>query len=332
MDKKVGFNFLWMFSKYGDRVSLYFCNIPVPNGLGVKNIDKLIGWMSWLKKTVRSISDVDIVHACDLDTGRVARKYCKKNRKKLVYDIFDYYIDTHTVPGPLRKLVEKQEIKVINDADATIICTEERREQISLSSPKKICVIHNSPDVDEQISDKAVYDYAYCGSLADMRLISEIFEKYQDNTDLSMIVAGYGKYSQKAEELSSGNEGFEFVGPVTYSEVIKIETEAKVLSAIYEPTIRNHRLCAPNKFYEALALGKPLIVCRGTGIDKVVEQNDIGRVINYDADEFYSALRALTADDTLRSEMGIRARALYEEHYRWSRMKDRLIKLYGEIQ
>ena len=116
-----------------------------------------------------------------------------------------------------------------------------------------------------------------------------------------------------------------------YSKVLEIESEVKVLSAIYEPNTRNHRLCAPNKFYEALALGKPQIVCRGTGIDKIVEENDIGMVIDYDANQFYEALRKLVADDEKRAQMGARARKLYEEKYDWAIMKRVLLEAYDVL-
>lgn len=142
----------------------------------------------------------------------------------------------------------------------------------------------------------------------------------------------YGTYSKFAEELAEQHENFAFLGTLPYSRVLQTAARSRVLSAIYEPTIRNHRLCAPNKFYEALALGKPVIVCRGTGIDKIVEQNNIGAVIDYDASQFYDAVRTLAEDEQLRKEMGVRARTLYEEKYKWSIMKGILLRAYEDLQ
>ena len=34
------------------------------------------------------------------------------------------------------------------------------------------------------------------------------------------------------------------------------------MTAIYDPNISNHYYAAPNKFYEALMLGKPLIMVK----------------------------------------------------------------------
>ena len=108
------------------------------------------------------------------------------------------------------------------------------------------------------------------------------------------------------------------------------ESKSICLSAIYEPTIRNHRLCAPNKFYEALALGKPIIVCKGTGIDKVVEENNIGKVIDYDVHQFYNAVRMFKDNPELCAQMGKRARKLYEEKFSWSIMERLLLETYEQ--
>ena len=312
-------------------VECRFFHCILPTGIGMRNIDKLIKWIRWTKAELNSSGSLHAVHACNLDGGIGAYRFCKKAGVPLVYDIYDYYIDSHHIPGSMKGLVEGMEIDIIDHAEATILCTEERREQIKKAHPKKVIVIHNSPDVPEPETVECEYDYAYCGSLCDMRLIKEILDGYEEHNGLRFAFAGNDKYQKEVEELAGRHERLEYFGTVPYSEVLEIEKKAKVLSAIYEPSIRNHRLCAPNKFYEALALGKPLIVCRGTGIDRVVEENNIGLVIDYDADAFYKALAVLVSDDDMRAVMGSRARGIYEKKYRWSIMKNLLTETYRSL-
>ena len=57
----------------------------------------------------------------------------------------------------------------------------------------------------------------------------------------------------------------------------------------------------------------------------------IGIVIDYNAQAFYNAIRELKGNAALRIQMGRNARALYEEKYRWSIMKERLIKAYEKL-
>ncbi len=318
---------------FPEEISFFFYGKRLKNGIGLKNIGKLFGFFKWITHTLKANREkADIVHACDLDAGLPASKFCRKYKKKFAYDLYDYYIDCHFgIPSIARNFIEKKEIKVINSADLTLICTEERREQIAKATPKKVIVIHNSPEVEKVPDEEIVYDYAYCGSLAEMRLIGEILAEYPKYSHLKMIFAGYGPYSEKCKELAAQTEKFEYYGSVSYAEVLKKESASAVISAIYEPTLRNHRLCAPNKFYEAMALKKPVIVCRGTGIDKIVERYGIGKVINYDAAEFFAAVAYFKENPEESKRLGERARALYEKDYRWEIMKERILAAYGEL-
>lgn len=320
-----------VFSKYSSSVSFDFYDNQLDPNKG-NSIAKLLAWDRWVLRTLRQIKEVDVVHACDFDSGFAAWRYCKPKKKRLVYDIYDYYIDAHHVPKPLELMIERLEIKIINYAHTTIICTEERREQISKATPKNLVIICNSPDVSEVATQEEKYDYAYCGSLCDRRLLGEILNAYKDNAKFKMLFAGNGAFKEKLLELSDKYDNVTYLGSVPYADVLEYEAASRVISAIYDPVLRNHRLCAPNKFYEAMALAKPIIVCKGTGIDKVVEANNIGLVIDYDVEQFYTALEALVGNDTLRAEMGARAKALYEDKYKWSVMEKRLIALYDGLE
>lgn len=320
-----------VFSQYSNLHFSFFDEF-IKDNIGFKNIHKLIKWFFWVNKQLKGLDHIHLIHACDLDAAMGVLHFCKKSKTKFIYDIYDYYIDSHFIPAPIVCMVEKREIQTINLSAATIICTEERREQISKASPKRTIVIHNSPDVETMEYVPIIYDYIYCGVLCDERNIGDIFREYHNNTDLRVCIAGHGDYKQTAIDLMNIYPNFTYHGSVNYSKVLDLEHQSMCISAIYDPSVRNHRLCAPNKFYEALALGKPIIVCKGTGIDRIVANNNIGIVIDYNAKELYSAIRTLKANPQICDEMGKKARKLYEEKYRWSTMKERLMDLYDELK
>ena len=315
-----------------ENISFHFYPQVMGHGIGMKNIGKLIGWFRWVKKTLPAVGPVDIVHACDLDGALGARSFCFRRHITLVYDIYDYYVDTHAnIPGLLKSTVENMEIGIINRADLTVICTEERRAQIAASRPKKVVVVHNSPELPAVPDCESRYDYVYCGSLGSERLFGDILGQYRDNADLKFYLAGFGTYVDEAEKMAQEYPNLEFGGLLNYDQVLKAEAVGVCLSAIYDPSWRLHQLCAPNKFYEALALGKPIIVCRGTGIDQIVEKNNVGKVIDYRADQFYQAVRYYKEHPAECAEIKARARALYDQHYQWQVMRDRLLNAYKEL-
>ncbi len=319
-----------VFHSYSNSVAFsFYCE-----STGESTISKMISrlkWNHWIENALMKDKVIDIIHACDFDTAHSAMKAAKNKRIPFVYDIYDYYVDAHRIPRFIRFLVEKRDINIINNSDATIICTEERMEQIRKATPKRVVVIHNSPDISEVQANSIEYDYVYCGTLGNKRLIKEIVNNYSKHCDLKFVFAGSGANSSLLQHYDEQYPNFQYLGSISYKTVLEIEAKSKIISAIYDPSYRNHKLCAPNKFYEAMGLGKPVIVCRGTGIDKVVEKYGIGMVIDYNSEDFYKAVEYLTTHQKEAEEMGTRAKKLYSEKYEWKKMRALLLQLYSDI-
>jgi len=102
-----------------------------------------------------------------------------------------------------------------------------------------------------------------------------------------------------------------------------------VLFALYDPAIPNHRYASPNKVFEALMLGKPLIVAAGTHMDRLVSAAGCGLIVPYgDIPALENALLSLASAPALRLELGAKARRAYETGYSWAVMEQRLLELY----
>lgn len=303
---------------------------------GMKSILKLISFEWWLiRNLIKRKKEVDIIHSCDFDTAIPARIISKIYKKKLVYDIFDYYIDSHYVPNKLKRIVEKTEIKIINKADLTIICTEQRKEQIKKAIPKKCIVIYNTPDIETYNLDNKILKsnsdklkLVYVGILQENRLLKEIGEKIKENSEIELHIGGFGTLEEYFEELSRKYSNVFYYGKMEYKDVLSLEKDCDVLFATYNPSISNHKYSAPNKLYEAMALGKPIIVCKGTGIDKIVNREKIGYSISYDANRFISYVKKINEDEKLREEFSHNAKKIYNEQYSGIQMERKLIQGY----
>lgn len=316
------------------NLKLYFFKMQLSTdyiGGGIKGTFQILKWKKWVKKQLAKFTLFDYVYANDLDGGIGVYEYCKKNNIKLIYKIKDYYIDSHRIPKLIKGYVEHLEIKMINLSNTTIICTEERREQIKKASPKNIVVIYNTPDLSDYDFSKIIceYDYVYCGVLSKKRMIDQIFEEYENNSDLKVCFAGCGELESEAIELNKKFKNFTFLGKLPYNEVLNLESKSLCLSAIYNSANgRNHRLCAPNKFYESLALAKPVIVCKGTGIDKVVKENNLGMVIDYDVNQFYQAIRKFKNNPLDCEKIMLNNKKQYDEKYSWKKMEIKFLNIF----
>jgi len=101
------------------------------------------------------------------------------------------------------------------------------------------------------------------------------------------------------------------------------------LFATYDPNIPNHKYSAPNKIYEAMSLGKPIIVCKNTGIDKLIIENKLGYAIDYSSKEFKKTLKNIKSQDL--KDISKNAKKLYNEKYNWKKMEEVLIDIYKYI-
>jgi glycosyltransferase involved in cell wall biosynthesis len=121
-------------------------------------------------------------------------------------------------------------------------------------------------------------------------------------------------------------------GRVAYDRALELSAASDVLFATYDPGIPNHRYSSANKVFEGMMLGKPIIVARGTNMDRMIENADCGIIVNYGNEpELEEALSLLACNPALRSQYGQNARRAYETVYRWENMQSRLKEMYREI-
>ena len=320
------------------KVKIYRFGIPATYGGGIKNnLKPLILFQlrlaAWLFK---NRTEYDIIHACDFDTAFISFKCAKMLRKKIIYDIFDYYVDAFTIPKKMKKIIVKLDHHIINSADGVIICTEKRVEQIKGSNPKKLIVLHNSPaklniEKKELKLNKEKIKIVYVGILAEGRFLRELATVISNDPDLELHIGGFGQLEEYFRRLALKHHNIIYYGKMPYRDTIKLENECDIMTAIYDPTIPNHRYIAPNKFYEALYLGKPIIMVENTGMDEVVTLNNIGQVIEYNCVGLKLGIQNLIKRKKEWINISDKMKRMYSEQYSWGEMEKRLINLYKEI-
>ena len=305
-----------------------------------KNLLPLSKFQIRLRKwLIKHRNEYDIIHAFDFDTGFIANKIARKNNKKLIYHILDFYIDSHTIPSKyLKSTIKNAEFAVINNADATIICTEKRREQIAGTTPKRLEIIHNTPKAVNQISDSfselrnsTRCKIVYVGILAGSRFLREIIKFVEQDERFEFHIGGFGIMEREVTEAAQKCERIFYYGKLPYDKTLSLEQACDVMTAIYDPKVPNHKFAAPNKFYESLMLGKPVIMAYNTGFDEIIKKNNIGCLIEFDEDGLSIGLNKLIEGKGEWSCMSERMKTLYKEQYSWAEMERRLVELYTSI-
>ena len=303
---------------------------------GMKSLRPYLKFQMHMRKWLYLHRDeIDIIHACDFDTAFFSQG--KAFGKKFIFDIFDFLYGEPK--NFLQYAVRKAQLHIINRADATIICTEERREQIKDAHPKHLAIIHNTPFI-EQLQDNSGLNFksttsrikiAYVGILSDERLLTAIGSVISRKKDVELHIGGFGLLGSLFNELSLNNDNIYYYGRIPYGQTLELESKCDIMTAIYDPSIENCRRAAPNKFYESLMLGKPVIMVKETGMSSVVSQNNIGELIEFSEKGFETGLERLINRKEEWAEMSERMKAIYKEQYSWEIMRRRLADLYSQL-
>ena len=309
------------------------------NRHGVGNLPQLFGWQvrltGWLLKHHR---EFQIIHACDFDTLLPAL-WCKRRyHQQVVYDIFDFYADMlRATPRWLVGLIRRAELKAIEAADAVILADQARMEQIRGSHPRRVTVIYNSPadGIVERIpasTQAGALRIAYFGNLQRERGLFELLAVMAKHPDWRLDLGGFGSEEAQVRQQAAQMPNVIWHGLVAYPEVLRLSAAADTLLATYSPAVPNNRYSSPNKVFEAMLLGRPVVVARGTNADRLVEETQGGLVVEYGSVEsLEQALTRLAADPAYREELGQNGRRAYEANYSWARMRRRLEDLYASL-
>ena len=294
----------------------------------------------WLSENQTSY---DVIHVVNFDTARPAYKAACKFDKKIVYDIFDYYSDSYNAPGIVKSVIKKIENNYIRKADMTIICSDEREQQIRGTVPKKLIVVENTPEDIEVRDDFALNSgsdpdkpkVVYAGMLVFDRFLKETSEVMMSRTDIEWHVAGYGVLRPYIEECAASHDNIFYYGPLPYDDILALEKRCNIMTALQNPGVPNNRYSAPNKFYEALMLGKPLIMCRNGTLCNQITAHGIGEVIEVTDVDVKTEI-SISIDKLLNirdqwEKMGVSARKLYESQYPWSKSEKTLLQGYREL-
>lgn len=311
--------------------------VKVKKRAGIRdNLGNLLKYYRQLDKWLKEHrNDVEAIHACNMDTAYAAMRFAKKYHKKFVYDIYDDYADAHVVGPRLYKIIKKIDAHIINNASEVIICSEKRFEQLASRKNKHIVVIHNTPDIKEvdpnllRPKQSNRVKLVYVGNLDDTRYIVELVNIVGRIPDIELHIGGGGAVENEVKVAAEKYPNVFYYGRLTYEQTLSLESNCDILPALYVPTLKNHKYAAPNKFYEALYLGKPIIMFKNTGVDDLVEKYNTGVVTQFNDHELESAIVDMVKNISYWQSKSSEIKSIYKRYFSWNIMEERLLDIYA---
>ncbi len=329
------------------NVTYYEIVSKIKHGHGIKNTFGILSYIYNSCKILKSLKNkIDIIYSIDLPMTIASFIFFVLAKKNYVYHIADKFSNAYKVPTFLKPLFNFLDFFLMKYAKAIVIADDRRITEIPQNFQSKTVVIYNSPvDVctnlgnvfTEEVYEKVFLQnnqglkIAYFGILSEDRFIRELITVVNEFPDLELHIGGFGPLEKDVLEASKRCKRVIFYGKLTYPDVLKYTAQCDLLVAIYDPKIPNNRKASPNKLYEAMMLGKPIIVGKEMGLQDIVEGERIGLAVDYDLDSFREAISILRNNKTIMLEFSKNTRRLYETKYSWEMMKKRLNEILEKL-
>ena len=123
------------------------------------------------------------------------------------------------------------------------------------------------------------------------------------------------------------------VSAVPYDELLEWTASADIgLTASAPDQSLNNRLCLPNKFFEYLMAGLPVLSLQYDAIAEMIKRYDVGKVISSVApQDIGAAFNEMLADHEGLASMSSNALAVARQEFYWEKESQKLLHLYDEI-
>lgn len=298
-------------------------------------------WRGWRTR-------FDVVHCHDLDTLPLGFILGKLKGKAIVYDAHESFPDMigGNVHGIVRRGLVRLENFLIRRTDLLITVGDKlRRHFADRGSPHSVVVgnwkrlsEYSRPE-EERIAIRrklgipdGALTVAFIAQLHKERQLEPLLDAIDACPEVYLIVGGKGALADLVVRRAATNKRIVYVGFVRGADVPAYTCAADAIYYGFDCENPNARFSAPNKLFEALAAGRPLLTGDFGEIADVVRQVSCGFVLSeYTAAEIGGALVRLRDDQQLRHSMAANAKRHGEAVMNWDRAEETLYAEYSSL-
>ena len=289
----------------------------------------------------------DVVHCHDLDTLPLGFLLGKLKRRPIVYDAHESFPDMldGTVHAGVRRSLVALENFLIRRIDLLITVGEKLKRHFEQRGGRHCVVIGNWKSVREysrseqenltvrrglDIPEDALVVVCIIQLFKD-RKIEELLDAIDETQGVFLIIGGKGALQETVIRRAASNPNIRYVGFVSSRDIPAYTCAGDIIYYGFDPANPNARFSAPNKLFEALAAGRPLITGDFGEIAEVVRKAVCGVVLpEYSALEIRKALVVLS-DANQRRTMALNARTYAGEVMNWEKGEAILYQEYSAL-
>jgi glycosyltransferase involved in cell wall biosynthesis len=301
--------------------------------------------------------DVVFASSTPLTIGIAGLLTARVKRAPFVFEIRDLWPAVPVALGALRSRsaigsAEWLERRLYDGAERIVVLSEGSRTELRERGipDEKLVLIPNAADLDvfrPEVVDPAFrarhglqdrFVALYAGAMGRANGLDQLVDaadalRRWGDTRVTIVALGDGgerpRLEQRRHEL--GLDNLLFLPAVPKEELAGVIGAADVTLTIFAP----HPILetnSPNKFFDSLAAGKPVVVNLGGWLRGLAEEHEAGVWVPAgNAEALAGALSALAANPARVEEMGRNARVLAEREFGRDEMAERLAQTLEEV-
>lgn len=266
--------------------------------------------------------------------------------RKVVYDVHEdlprQILSKHWLPTvykkPLSWLASLMEFVAGHSFDAVVAVTPYIASRFSVG---KVCLLQNYPLLEEfPASPENKYSLrpmqvAYIGGLTKIRGLIEIVEamEFCSGYETPLLLAGDFQSEAFSSEIKKlkGWQKVEFVGWQDREAVVDMLGNIRAGLVLFHP-VANHINAQPNKMFEYMAAGLPVIASDFPLWREIIATNKCGLLVDpMNPRAITEAINWIFENPDEAYEMGQRGRRVVLDIYNWDAEKNKLIELYKKV-
>lgn len=316
---------------------------------------RLADWRDAAVQTAVEIAGSDSVvwHGHDLTGLLPAARAQSRKPGPLIYDSHELFVEAGSaarLPRPAKLMLRAYEDRLARRADAVITVNESIRTELGRRFGRDPVVIMNCPVLGDEPIDRlssplrtrlglgARPVMLHHGGIAEGRgIMAAVAALDSLPQDVALVLLGDGELVPRLHEaaLQDRYRGRMFMHPAVPIEALPAWIAGADVGIIaFEAVDRNNMLGTPNKLFEYMAGGVPVVVSNFPEMGRIVEATCTGVVCDPDDPRSIASAVMLLLDESFdaRRDRRRRCRLAAVERYNWGREGAKLTKLYGSFR
>ena len=262
---------------------------------------------------------------------------------KIVYDAHELETETGYSRGLRKSLAKRIEAMFIHRCDAHVFVGQAiadwYKDRYGL---EHVSVVYNAPATQKMIPldpggglrrrlniPAHQLIVLYQGLLGPGRGIETLIEAVRGQGEFCLVFLGFGPLEGYVKQIAADDPGIFFHERVSHETLLALTATADLGISLIEPISLSYEYCAPNKLFEYMAAGVPVIVSPTTEQRAIVETYGSGIVAG--SCSVRDARAALLTASTLDKAPMVAGCQAAMRHFSWENQTDSLRRLYQRL-